>query len=68
MMKNVIKLIFLLFDLVIGCCVLLHAQVDEKLKADIVSTGYVHSPLPLDETKAFDIRLEKESVGNCDAV
>ena len=27
MMKNVIKLIFLLFDLVIGCCVLLHAQV-----------------------------------------
>ena len=34
MMKNVIKLIFLLFDLVIGCCVLLHAQVDEKLKAD----------------------------------
>ena len=54
MMKNVIKLIFLLFDLVIGCCVLLHAQVDEKLKADIVSTGYVHSPLPLDETKAFE--------------
>ena len=39
MMKNVIKLIFLLFDLVIGCCVLLHAQVDEKLKADIVSTA-----------------------------
>ena len=62
MMKNVIKLIFLLFDLVIGCCVLLHAQVDEKLKADIVSTGYVPSPLPR------NIRLEKESVGNRDAV
>ena len=54
MMKNVIKLIFLLFDLVIGCCVLLHAQVDEKLKADIVSTGYVHRPLQLDEPTAFE--------------
>ena len=70
MMKNVIKLIFLLFDLVIGCCVLLHAQVDEKLKADIVSTGYVHSPLPLDETKAFEtFGLKKkvlETVMLCD--
>ena len=60
----------MLFDLVIGCCVLLHAQVDEKLKADIVSTGYVHSPLPLDETKAFEtFGLKKkvlETVMLCD--
>jgi hypothetical protein len=29
-------------------------QTDEKLKADIRSTGYVHSPLPLDYSKAFE--------------
>ncbi|GAB6870483.1 glycoside hydrolase family 9 protein [Bacteroides rodentium JCM 16496] len=49
---------------------MLHAQVDEKLKADIISTGYVHSPLPIDETKAFEtFGLKKkvlETVMLCD--
>ncbi|MDR2912804.1 MAG: glycoside hydrolase family 9 protein [Alistipes sp.] len=30
------------------------AQVDQKLKEDIRNTGYVHSPLPLDYSKAFE--------------
>lgn len=30
------------------------AQVDEKLKADIIRTGYIHSPLPIDESKAYE--------------
>ena len=68
-MKKLIKPLCLLTGLLCAPAVLLHAQVDEKLKADIVSTGYVHSPLPLDETKAFEtFGLKKESVGNCDAV
>ncbi len=33
---------------------LLQAQVDEKLKADIRNTGYVHSPLPLDYSQSFE--------------
>jgi hypothetical protein len=33
---------------------LLSAQIDEKLKTDIISTGYVHSPLPLDYSKSFE--------------
>ena len=58
-MKKLIKPLCLLTGLLCAPAVLLHAQVDEKLKADIVSTGYVHSPLPLDETKAFEtFRLE----------
>jgi hypothetical protein len=32
----------------------LTAQVDEKLKNDIRATGYVHSPLPIDYSKAFE--------------
>lgn len=32
----------------------LHAQVDRKLKADVVGTGYIHAPLPLDESKSFE--------------
>lgn len=32
----------------------LFAQIDEKLKEDIRNTGYVHSPLPLDYSKAFE--------------
>lgn len=55
-MKKLIKPLCLLTGLLCAPAVLLHAQVDEKLKADIVSTGYVHSPLPLDET-----RLSKHS-------
>ena len=53
-MRNIIKPLCLLTGLLCTPAVWLHAQVDEKLKADIVSTGYVHSPLPLDETKAFE--------------
>jgi hypothetical protein len=30
------------------------AQIDKKLKEDIVNTGYVHSPLPLDYSKSFE--------------
>jgi hypothetical protein len=32
----------------------LFAQIDEKLKADIRNTGYVHSPLPLDYSKSYE--------------
>ena len=32
----------------------LFPQVDEKLKNDIRSTGYIHSPLPLDYSKSFE--------------
>lgn len=48
----------------------IHAQVDEQLKADIVATGYVHRPLPLDESKAFEtFAIQKkvlESIVLCD--
>ena len=69
-MRNIIKPLCLLTGLLCTPAVWLHAQVDEKLKADIVSTGYVHSPLPLDETKAFEtFGLKKkvlETVMLCD--
>ncbi|MGN6420886.1 MAG: glycoside hydrolase family 9 protein [Pseudobacter sp.] len=32
----------------------LTAQIDEQLKRDIINTGYVHSPLPLDYSKSFE--------------
>lgn len=31
------------------------AQVDENLKKDIKNTGYIHSPLPLDYSKSFEL-------------
>ncbi len=69
-MKNFIRPLWGIAGLLCVPAVLLHAQVDEKLKADIVGTGYVHSPLPLDETKAFEtFGLKKkvlESVMLCD--
>ena len=34
--------------------VLLFAQFDKKLKRDIINTGYIHRPLPLDYSKAFE--------------
>ncbi|NLA15889.1 MAG: glycosyl hydrolase family 9 [Bacteroidales bacterium] len=40
----------------------LSAQVDEKLKEDIRNTGYVHSPLPLDYSKAFETFAIKKKV------
>lgn len=30
------------------------AQIDPQLKQDIINTGYVHSPLPLDYSKSFE--------------
>lgn len=30
------------------------AQIDEQLKQDILNTGFVHSPLPLDYSKSFE--------------
>src|SRR5688500_7660662 len=30
------------------------AQYDKKLKQDVINTGYIHRPLPLDYTKAFE--------------
>ena len=53
-MKQTMKTAGLLAALVCASGVTVQAQVDEKLKADIISTGYVHSPLPLDESKSFD--------------
>lgn len=35
-------------------CGSLFAQIDNKLKDDIRNTGYIHSPLPLDYSKAFE--------------
>ncbi|MCE4565182.1 glycoside hydrolase family 9 protein [Maribellus sp. CM-23] len=31
-----------------------HAQVDQQLKEDIIKTGYVHRPLPLDYSKSYE--------------
>ena len=53
-MKQGMKTVGLLAALACASGVAVQAQVDEKLKADIISTGYVHSPLPLDESKSFD--------------
>lgn len=47
------KISFALFFLFCSYC-LLHAQADEKLKEDIIRTGYVHAPLPLDYSKSFE--------------
>jgi len=38
----------------LSCHVMLLAQIDEQLKADIRNTGLVHSPLPLDHSKSFE--------------
>jgi hypothetical protein len=35
-------------------CSFMSAQIDEKLREDIRTTGYVHSPLPLDYSKAYE--------------
>ncbi len=69
-MENKVKYIIILAIMFCIPSVLLLAQVDEKLKVDIVNTGYVHRPLPLDESKAFEtFGLKKkvlESVLLCD--
>ena len=33
---------------------ILLSQTDEKLRSDVRSTGYIHSPLPLDYSKSFE--------------
>lgn len=44
-----------MIHLIIFCSpCLVFSQSDQKLKQDILSTGYVHSPLPLDYSKAFE--------------
>lgn len=56
-MKRLITIYLLL--LCSTSCML--AQIDEKLKEDVRNTGYVHSPLPLDYSKAFETwALHKE--------
>ncbi len=47
------KLTFISLIVFCNCC-LLFCQTDEKLKNDIRNTGYVHSPLPLDYSKALE--------------
>jgi hypothetical protein len=43
------------FALLLLCqCNFMSAQIDEKLKEDIRNTGYIHSPLPLDYSKAYE--------------
>jgi hypothetical protein len=49
-MKKIAFVIFLF--LYVSC--LLSAQTDEKLKSDIRSTGYVHTPLPPDYSRSFE--------------
>ncbi|WP_173820217.1 glycoside hydrolase family 9 protein [Niastella vici] len=49
------KKLFASVLLLIGTAGLLPAQIDEKLKEDIRNTGYVHSPLPLDYSKSFEL-------------
>jgi len=51
-MKKHILFIILILSAHTG--VYLRAQVDEQLKNDIRQTGYIHSPLPLDYSKAYE--------------
>ncbi|HVY73659.1 MAG TPA: glycoside hydrolase family 9 protein [Puia sp.] len=39
-----------------------NAQIDENLKQDIINTGYVHSPLPLDYSKSLETAGLKKKV------
>lgn len=47
------KLIILTILLSLNCN-FSFSQTDEKLKSDIRNTGYIHSPLPLDQSKSFE--------------
>lgn len=40
--------------LLLLCPLLLKAQVDEELKQDVINTGFLHRPLPLDYSKSFE--------------
>jgi hypothetical protein len=51
------------FAAILFCsCSFLSAQIDKKLKEDVRHTGYVHSPLPLDYSRAY------ETLGNAKKV
>jgi hypothetical protein len=49
-------------SLSLAVCAAANAQVDEKLREDIRNTGYVHSPLPLDYSKAFEPKALNKTV------
>jgi hypothetical protein len=51
--KSMKRLTFTVLLIALNSC-FLFSQTDEKLKTDIRSTGYVHSPLPLDYSKSFE--------------
>lgn len=55
--------VILLTGLFLSYIGIVSAQVDEKLKADIRNTGYIHTPLPLDYGKSFETAgLKKEVI------
>ncbi|WP_315818524.1 hypothetical protein [Paraflavitalea speifideaquila] len=52
-LKEIKKILVLV--LLTACPGLLFAQFDEQLMRDIRNTGYIHSPLPLDYSKSFEL-------------
>lgn len=48
------KVLLLAMSVLVGFAGSTYAQIDAKLREDIRNTGYVHSPLPLDYSKAFE--------------
>ncbi|TXH21893.1 MAG: glycosyl hydrolase family 9 [Chitinophagaceae bacterium] len=57
------KILLTTVCLFISHCILL-AQIDPKLAKDIQNTGYLHSPLPLDYSKAFETKALNKKVLN----
>src|SRR4051812_7043165 len=43
-------------------CSPLVAQIDDKLKKDVIESGYLHSPLPLDYSKSLETTGLKKKV------
>ncbi len=60
------KCIFLL--LLAGMTAMSEAQIDPQLKKDIISTGYVHTPLPMDYSKTFETTGIKKKVLRSDMI
>lgn len=56
MKKILIALLFVL------SAIFSQAQFDKKLKEDVRSTGYIHSPLPLDYSKSYEVFGLKKKV------
>lgn len=48
------KKLFIFFALSIAPFLFVNAQIDPRLRQDIVNTGYVHRPLPLDYNKSYE--------------